>query len=226
MNTPTAGLRSLAQRLVEHEIGPQPGARQVVFGAEAVCRKLAGRLEPLVGSSGFRVLLSRALHLASFESSLLRSVRAGTGSSGWLEGLGERVQGREAEEVRDATAAVLACSLRLLGHFIGDDLAVRIVSRAWPDIAPAHARSAFETDAARGLGDQTGERRPLLRAVGRAVGARYADARPADSVGDSARTDRLRRPSPARRPSALPHLREPEGPRARATAHDAGTASP
>lgn len=156
VNPPSSEVRSLAEQLLEHETGPRPGVRQMILGAEVVCRKIAASLEPAVGSTGFPLILTRALHHASVESPLLERVRTGTASGGWLEGFGARVHAREPEEVRDAITAVLACSLRLLGRCFGDDLAVRIVSRAWPDVPPARTASAFREAEPRGNGDQLG----------------------------------------------------------------------
>lgn len=147
MKPPGQAIGSLAQRLLEHEAGTQPDAEGIAAGAEDVCGKLSGHLEPLVGPMGFHVLLGRALHLASAEFPVLEGVRSGEASDGWLLGLGERVLGRDPREVRAAVTAVLARFLEVMAHFIGEDLTVRIVSRTWPDVRLETVESAFGGEA-------------------------------------------------------------------------------
>lgn len=145
---PGPAVRSLALRLLERETGPRPGAEEVAAGAGAVCRKLSEHIQPLVGPTGFFTLLARALYLARPDFPLLDGVTSDASSESGLEGLATRARGREPDEVRAAVTAVFAHFLGLVAHFIGEDLTVRIVSRAWPDLPPGTPESAFEGDAA------------------------------------------------------------------------------
>lgn len=145
MNTSSPGIQSLVKRLLEHETGAHPEADELAAGANAVFRKFANHLEPLVGATGFQTLLARALHLTRSDFPILEGVKSGKTISGaFLEGLGEAVRNQDAGEVREAVTLMLATFLGLVAHFIGDDLATRIVSRAWPDLPPGTADSAFE----------------------------------------------------------------------------------
>lgn len=143
---PSSAMQQLARRLLDHEMSAGPGAEDVTAAADAVFRKLSSHLVLLVGSTGFHILLGRAVHLARPEFPLLEGVSTGPGSDGRLEGLSERAQGQDGGEVRDAVTAVLAGFLGLVAYFIGDELAARIVSRAWPDLPPGTAGSAFEEE--------------------------------------------------------------------------------
>lgn len=145
MKIPSPGIQLLVKQLLEHETGARPGASELAAGADAVIRKFAEHLEPLVGATGFDALLARTLHLTRSEFPLLEGIKSEKVLSGsWLDGLDERLRDHDAGEVCETVTAVLATFLGLVAHFIGDDLATRIVSRAWPDLPPGTTDSAFE----------------------------------------------------------------------------------
>ncbi|HEX7049494.1 MAG TPA: hypothetical protein VF188_04725 [Longimicrobiales bacterium] len=147
MKRPTEAIRSLARRLLAHEIAAGPSVEDVVAGADVVLRKLSAHLVPLIGPAGFQVLLARALHLARQDFPLLEDVRSGEAPNAPIEGLDGLARGSDPDELRDAVTAVLADFFGLLAHFIGDVLTVRIVSRAWPGLPPGTAGSVFEGEA-------------------------------------------------------------------------------
>lgn len=146
MIPPSSAMQELARRVLDPEMPARPDVEDVTSAADAVFRKLWSHLTPLVGSTGFHILLGRAVHLARPEFPLLEGVSTGAESDGRLAGLSERARGQHAGEVRDAVTAVLAGFLGLMAYFIGDELAARIVSRAWPDLPPGTAGSAFEEE--------------------------------------------------------------------------------
>ena len=125
--TPPAYLE-LARRLLAAEAacGP-PGAP----GGPAIvaCGRMGASLEKLVGTGGFRSLLSRAVIMTRVKVPALGPVSLR--SDGSLGGL-EAVPPSEAAE---AGVALMAELLGLLVTFVGETLALQIVRDAWPDAA-------------------------------------------------------------------------------------------
>ena len=131
MSRSTATMRDFAQRLVTGDgIGKKPLDRRADFGG--VVAKVRGPLAALVGVSGFRSLLSRALASAGDEVRWLRAVHVK--ADGSLERPAEMAQ-LDKEEVARGEAAVIAQLLGLLVTFIGEALTARLLLDVWPGIS-------------------------------------------------------------------------------------------
>ena len=98
-----------------------------------VIEKLRPDLMTLMGSMGFRALLSRALAQATPEVAWLSAVHVK--SDGSLEGLsqGELDVHVDPETIARGRVVLLAQLLGSLATFIGDTLTLQLVRRIWPD---------------------------------------------------------------------------------------------
>jgi hypothetical protein len=112
---------------------------------ERACEAMRNRLAPLVSVAGFNALLGRAVKLAAREFPFLAAIGAATAApNGSLDGLWQAVEGCEPAEGADALVAILANFIWLLVIFIGENLVMRKVHEAWPQV-PLHALdSSFE----------------------------------------------------------------------------------
>jgi hypothetical protein len=95
---------------------------------------LYAHLERLIAAAGFHALLRRALSLASAEFVWLKGVRVEEGRGCSFVGLRDAAEGRSVGEVGEAFGAIVANVLWLLVTFIGEDLTLRLVRDAWPEL--------------------------------------------------------------------------------------------
>lgn len=97
-----------------------------------VCEKLRPPLASLMGHTGFRSLLARALSLANIEASWpgVVQVKADGTLAGWdkLEGQIPR------KDFAEASAVLIARLLGLLVAFIGEELTFRLLREIWPEV--------------------------------------------------------------------------------------------
>ena len=131
---PPERLSDFARRLLRHEAERAGRADEPVAAFERVCRALHGRLAPLISSAGYHTLLARALTLAARDSPLLAGVSISSNGDCALSGLPAAFDTRDPGEVADAFAAVLAHFIWLLVIFIGENLGLRKVHEAWPEV--------------------------------------------------------------------------------------------
>ena len=125
-------VRLFALRLIAYEArgAKSLGAKPTV--AFPVIEKLRPQLAILMGTFGFRSLLSRALALASTEVSWLGTVEIkADGSLPKLEELAAKVT---PEDIIEGRAVLLAQLLGLLVAFIGSNLTLQLVHEAWPNL--------------------------------------------------------------------------------------------
>jgi hypothetical protein len=134
MTGSTPELRALARRLVAFGSRTAGDAAEVVHAMEAACGRLNAQLEGLIAPAGVRALLRRALSVATAEFAWLTGVGVEDGGRCSFVGLREAVQGRSFSEVDEAFVAVVANVLWLLVTFIGEDLTLRLVREAWPEL--------------------------------------------------------------------------------------------
>jgi hypothetical protein len=130
MSRASPEMRNIAKRLIAYEAGGnKPGATKnpVEFSA---CEKLRPNLATLMGSGGFRALLSRALALTQAEVPSLHGVHVkADGTLEWVET--DHAQ-RDPDELFEGRVVLLAQLLGLLVAFIGEDLTLRLVREVWP----------------------------------------------------------------------------------------------
>jgi hypothetical protein len=121
-----------ARRLVAREMGEKTHSRNKAPEVFHACEKLRPHFVALMGSSGFQVLLSRSLALASNEVRWLRKVRLDADGS-WA-GLDE-IQHLDPATIFEGGTVLLSELLGLLTAFIGKDLTLRLLREVWPKVS-------------------------------------------------------------------------------------------
>ena len=126
-------MRDFAERLIDCEGRLNKSSETTTPVAFHVGEKLRPHLASLMGSVGFRALLSRALVLANTEIIWLRAVQVK--ADGSLEGLEELHANLDPQEFFEGTVVLVAQLLGLLVAFIGENLTLRMVREVWPKLA-------------------------------------------------------------------------------------------
>ena len=126
-------MRDFAERLIAYETRENKSSETKTPAAFHVSEKLRPHLMTVIGNTGFRALLSRALALANAEVPWLRAVHVK--SDGSLEGLDELEAQVDPEEIFQGRVVLLAQLLGLLVAFIGEDLTLRLVREVWPKLS-------------------------------------------------------------------------------------------
>jgi hypothetical protein len=125
-------MRRIAQRLIHYEMPESFSAAITNAPNFEVTERLRPHLATLMGNGGFRVLLARALVLASAEVSWLRTVKVN--ADGTLEGLETPHARLTPAQFREGRIVLLAQLLGLLVAFIGPGLTSRLVGEIWPQL--------------------------------------------------------------------------------------------
>jgi hypothetical protein len=133
MNHATPKMRYFAQRLIAYEASADPSyltENQTAFG---IIRKLRPQLEELMGTTGFRALVSRSMLLAEEEAPGMSGTRMNLdGSFGGTE---EIQVNPDEQAIATGGVVMLAWLLGLLGSFIGELLTMQLVLEVWPDLS-------------------------------------------------------------------------------------------
>lgn len=125
-------MRDLAERLITYEARGRKKSNGENSAAFGVCEKLRPHFATVMGTAGFRTLLSRALTLATGQVPWLSAVQVK--ADGTLEGLEELRPQLAPEEIAEGRVALLAQLLGLLVAFIGESMTVRLVREVWPQL--------------------------------------------------------------------------------------------
>jgi len=137
--------RTLARRMLLHEAGGRAEPAALAEAAGRAEARLRGRLAGLIGLTGYTILVARAVRLARAEVPALEGVAVDTGetgSDGSLHGVPAFARASGDAAVAEAgLSAILAHVIGLLITFIGEDLALRLVREAWPELASDQAAS-------------------------------------------------------------------------------------
>jgi hypothetical protein len=132
MSRATPRMRTVAMRLIVHEArGNEPSVAKAAANF-STCEKLGPHLATLVGNGGYQALLSRALALAQAEVPWLRAVRVK--ADGTLEGVETHHAQLGPDKFFEGRVVLFAQLLGLLVAFIGEDLTLRLVREAWPNV--------------------------------------------------------------------------------------------
>lgn len=115
--------REIAERLLSYEAGKDIRSGADALPAVHVCQKLIFPLSKLVGETGSRALLARALTLAKREAEVLSPVKVTD------EGALEEWNG----ETESASTLLVGHLLGLVVTFLGEDLTLRLLHDVWPD---------------------------------------------------------------------------------------------
>lgn len=137
--------RGLAERLLLREAGADQSAEGLAEAAERCFGRLCQSMIDLMGPTGFDVLVQRALFLAGMTYPFLKGVVVEVRPDSLrLEGLRAAVTGQDPTNVRDGLVLALASFFSLLVTFIGEDLAFRLIHRAWPSLPTERTDSVGE----------------------------------------------------------------------------------
>lgn len=134
MSRATPQMWTLARRLIEGESSQSGPSDQAPRPAGfLVCEKLSPQLATLMGRTGSRALLSRALALSTKDVSWLRAVLLT--ETGILEVSEGELKNAGAKEVADGSSVLVAELLGLLVAFIGNNLTLGLIRDIWPDLS-------------------------------------------------------------------------------------------
>ena len=126
-------MRNIAERLIAHETSESESSGKKTGANFPVCEKLCPHLSTLMGSTGYRALLARALARAQVEIPSLRAVQVD--ADGSITGF-DKLEARAApDELAKAPVALVVQLFGLLSAFIGEDLMLHIVRDVWPQLA-------------------------------------------------------------------------------------------
>lgn len=128
----TLKLKEIARKVLASEEASRKPANTNASPASRVCEKLRSHLSVLVGVSGYRALVSRALALAGTEAPWLRALHIRPDGS--LEGLAELEAKLGAETIEQGEIALAARIIGLLATFIGPVLTLQILRDIWPKL--------------------------------------------------------------------------------------------
>jgi hypothetical protein len=133
MSQSTSQMLDFAERLIACETGGKKSSGTKTPAAFPVCEKLRPHLATLMGNTGFRALLSRALVRAEADVPSLRAMQVK--ADGSLAGLDKPEVQADLEERAKGSVVLVAQLLDLLVAFIGETLTLRIVCDVWPKLS-------------------------------------------------------------------------------------------
>jgi hypothetical protein len=128
-----------ARRILASETGGATSPELVAAGVVRACERFSVHLAPVIGDAGIRALLLRSLTLTTRRFTWLGVVQTSPTEPPWLP-LRPRIAEQTGDTATEAALALLATFLGLLGKFIGDRLADRLVHAAWPAVFPADSQ--------------------------------------------------------------------------------------
>lgn len=126
MNRAAPKLRIYAERLIAYEMSRNASSKSKPTAGFVVMETLRPHFSALMGTAGFRALLSRALVLASAEVAWLSDLHVN--ADGSFEGLNELEAQANPEEIAACGVVLLARLLGLLVTLIGEDLTLQLLS--------------------------------------------------------------------------------------------------
>ena len=137
MQTVSPAARTLAWQVLLHEAGGEREPAALAHAATRVDAVLRGRLSGLIGLTGYTILVARATRLAQAEVPALAPAMFDPRAEDGLQGAHAfaLAHGDDPSVAADGLAAIMAHLIGLLVTFIGEDLALRLVHEAWPDLA-------------------------------------------------------------------------------------------
>lgn len=127
----------IARRLLQHEVSTHHSDLELAEATELLCRTMRPYLVDIMGTIGFRSMMSHALsmtsraaerpgfHLTSASLSLVKV--DDDGCLKWLE------KSELDSPHQNVVVAILAHFFDLLTNFIGQNLVLRLVHQVWPD---------------------------------------------------------------------------------------------
>ncbi|HEX8410431.1 MAG TPA: hypothetical protein VF883_16315 [Thermoanaerobaculia bacterium] len=135
MNKPDRVLREIARRVMKTRPLAAPTAAAAAEAMELSCGDLYRILETVMGRDGLQALIGRAIQITAREYPWLATVQSGTSADCPVSGLAEAAGRLGVAEASEGYAALLASIIWLLMTFIGEDLTLRFVRHAWPNVS-------------------------------------------------------------------------------------------
>jgi hypothetical protein len=128
-STPT-----IARAILERERELHAGSAQIAEPLSAVFLALEGTVAALVGLSGYRALMRRAVHRTAPRFACLREGGPPLPRSFPCEGWTTLIGSVGSEHAQACATALLVNALELLCNVIGAELTFRLIDRAWQDL--------------------------------------------------------------------------------------------
>jgi outer membrane PBP1 activator LpoA protein len=119
------------QALFDATATPSPTREQIVLAFNDLCDRLIAVLEPLFGGPAVEALFARAGQLAAREFPAISTALAKGEARCRVDALNDS----SPSEAADMLAALLAHKIELLITFVGEDLVMPLIRRAWPAVA-------------------------------------------------------------------------------------------
>jgi len=136
MSDAWAASRTMARHMLRHGAGEQAGPDALAEAAERAAMRLRARLAGLIGSTGYTILMARAVRMARAEAPALDRITVDAGAEGVLHGVREFAwEAGSPRETEAGLTAILGNVIGLLVSLIGEDLAIRLIREAWPELA-------------------------------------------------------------------------------------------
>jgi hypothetical protein len=136
-------MRDFAARLIDHAGGQSTAGIATSPAAFPVCATLRPHLANLMGGTGFRALLLRAVARTGAELPAMRPMQVKEdGYLAWLDGIDPQT-GPDAPA--EGSVVLVAQLLGLLAAFIGAKLTLQIIADTWPKL-PLGDLNLFERD--------------------------------------------------------------------------------
>ena len=132
MSRITPQMRDFAERLIAYETNGKTATGTTIPAAFPVCDKLRPQLANLMGNTGFRARLARALARAEAELPSLSAMQVT--ADGALTRLDKLDAPADPQDLVTGSVVVVAELLGLLVAFIGEKLTLQIVSDVWPKL--------------------------------------------------------------------------------------------
>jgi hypothetical protein len=132
MSRATPELLNFARRLIAYEARGNESSETGLPAGFDVCEKLRRHLANLMGTGGYRALLTRALALASAEVAWLRTIVINVDGS-----LDERPEGGaqvDEQAMAEGGVVLVAQLIGLMMTFIGEGLTLQLLREAWPKL--------------------------------------------------------------------------------------------
>ena len=141
MAVETTVLDARARAIVSSAIGGQSAPDQIVGAIQDVFERLDAATSEIIGALGFRAVMGRAVQLSHCPFRWLEDSQADDAAPDALDPA--QIIARDgAAVVVDAAVGLLANIMALLCNFVGDNLTLRLLRKAWPNSPELPDRSS------------------------------------------------------------------------------------